>query len=146
MSEIVQRISMKAVIVNKAGKVLILRKAGTQGDAVRTGKYNLPGGRVEVGEQFKDALLREIKEETGLQVEVKRPIFAGEWHPEVHGVPHQIIGMFFVCTATTECVKLNEELITLSGLSQTSAKSLKSSTQNGKPSICSRSTERNTSS
>ena len=35
-----------------------------------TGKYFFPGGAVEIGEQLNIALQREVKEETGLEIEV----------------------------------------------------------------------------
>lgn len=35
------------------------------------GKWSIPGGVVEIGESLEDALLREIMEETALEVEIK---------------------------------------------------------------------------
>ena len=36
----------------------------------RTGKYALPGGGIDAGEPIEDALRREVKEETGIQIQV----------------------------------------------------------------------------
>ena len=106
--KIVQRIAMKAVIV-KDGKVLVLREAATYGDGTQTGRYHMPGGRVEIGENFEDALKREVREETGLEVIIEYPIYVGEWRPVIRGVPHQIVGTFFVCTPTTDEITLSTE-------------------------------------
>ena len=35
-------------------------------------KYTVPGGHMELGELAEDAIRREVKEETGLDVEVER--------------------------------------------------------------------------
>lgn len=35
-------------------------------------KYGLPGGAIELGEQIEQALVREFKEETGLEIKVKK--------------------------------------------------------------------------
>ncbi len=51
-----------ALIFNPEGK-LFLMKSHKWG-----GKYVIPGGHIELGESAKDALLREIKEETGLDI------------------------------------------------------------------------------
>jgi 8-oxo-dGTP diphosphatase len=53
-------------VVVRAGKALIVKR----GHEPRKGEWSLPGGRVELGESLEDATRREIKEETGLDVEV----------------------------------------------------------------------------
>ncbi|HZZ98938.1 MAG TPA: NUDIX hydrolase [Candidatus Saccharimonadia bacterium] len=100
---------MKAVIVNDENKVLILREAATYGDGTQRGRYHLPGGRVEVGEPFEDALHREVMEETGLQADIQYPLYVGEWHPVIKGVENQIIAVFHVCKAKTTDVTLSTE-------------------------------------
>lgn len=108
MGAIVQRIAMKAVIV-KDGKVLILREAATYGDGTQRGRYHMPGGRIEPGENFEAALHREVMEETGLKVAIEYPIYVGEWRPVIRGVPHQIVATFLVCTPTTDKITLSTE-------------------------------------
>lgn len=109
MTDIVQRIAMKAVIVNQKGEVLILREAATYGDGTQQGRYHMPGGRIEIGEHFEDALRREVMEETGLEVEINYPIYVGEWRPIIKGVQNQIVAMFQVCTPQSNQVTLSTE-------------------------------------
>lgn len=108
MTDIVQQVAMKAVIVHK-GKVLLLRENKAHDTNTNGGRYQLPGGRVEPGEVFSEALDREIDEETGLKVKQLQPILVGEWRPVIKGTPHQIIGVFIVCEASSDEVKLSEE-------------------------------------
>ncbi|MEK7598171.1 MAG: nucleotide exchange factor GrpE, partial [Patescibacteria group bacterium] len=61
-------ITVKAVVVNNDGKVLVLKRP--EHEKSGAGKYDLPGGSIEYGEDIKPALTREIKEETGLEVEI----------------------------------------------------------------------------
>ena len=54
-----------ALIVGESGRLLLGRRAG---DPDR-GRWDVPGGFVEEGEHPLDALVREVREETGLDVE-----------------------------------------------------------------------------
>jgi 8-oxo-dGTP diphosphatase len=108
MTDMVLRVAMKGVIV-RDGKVLILREASTYADGTNIGRYEMPGGRLEPGESWQDALRREIREETGLEVDIEYPIYVGEWRPVIREVPHQIVATFIVCTPTTDTITLSDE-------------------------------------
>lgn len=59
-------VAVGAVIVDDAGRILlVLRKNEPQ-----AGYWSLPGGKVEPGETIVDAVVREVAEETGLQIDV----------------------------------------------------------------------------
>ncbi|WP_416210297.1 NUDIX hydrolase [Frankia sp. Cr1] len=57
-----------AIIMDAAGALLLVQRARDPG----RGLWSLPGGRVEAGESDTAALVREIREETGLEVTVGR--------------------------------------------------------------------------
>lgn len=62
-----------AVIINE-GKMILVKRGVEPGK----GEWSIPGGLVELGETVRDAVIREAKEETGLDVEiiVDRPLDA----------------------------------------------------------------------
>jgi 8-oxo-dGTP diphosphatase len=109
MNDLVLRVAAKAVIANDNGAVLILREANTYDEGTQTGKWGLPGGRLNSGEAYTDGIIREAKEETGLDVDPLYPVYVGEWRPVIKGVPHQIIAVFTVCKAFNLDVKLSDE-------------------------------------
>lgn len=55
-----------AVVRDADGRVLLVRRANEPG----RGLWSIPGGRVEPGESAREAAVREVREETGLDVEV----------------------------------------------------------------------------
>lgn len=103
------KVAAKAVIINDEGKVLLVREGKHYTEGTQLNKYGIPGGRLDPGESYEDGLRREVKEETGLEVEILDPIYVGEWRPIIREVPHQIIAIFTVCKAKTTDVKLSEE-------------------------------------
>jgi ADP-ribose pyrophosphatase YjhB (NUDIX family) len=54
-----------AIIKDPGGRLLLIRR----GHAPEAGRWSLPGGRVEPGESDQQAVIREIREETGLEIE-----------------------------------------------------------------------------
>jgi ADP-ribose pyrophosphatase YjhB (NUDIX family) len=61
------RPSVAAIVANAEGHVLLQRRSDN-------GLWGLPGGSVEIGESVTEAIVREVREETGLAVEVGRLI------------------------------------------------------------------------
>ena len=61
------KLAVDAVILKNDSIILIKRKYDPY-----SGNWALPGGFVEYGETVEDALIREAKEETGLDVRIKR--------------------------------------------------------------------------
>lgn len=59
---LVFRPSAYAAIIHE-GKILLVTNR-------HTGKYALPGGGLELGEKISDAVQREVREETGLEIEI----------------------------------------------------------------------------
>jgi 8-oxo-dGTP diphosphatase len=57
-----------AVVRDDTGRLLLVRRGTEPG----RGLWSVPGGRVEPGESAAEAVVREVEEETGLQVVVGR--------------------------------------------------------------------------
>ena len=60
--------TVAAFIFDAAGRILLIKENYGQR------RYGPPGGRIEAGESPRQAVLREVREETGLQVRLSRLI------------------------------------------------------------------------
>jgi 8-oxo-dGTP diphosphatase len=63
------RLSVKIVVRDGAGRCLLLKRSlSSKGNP---GKWEFPGGKIDPGESFDEALLREVVEETGLTISIQ---------------------------------------------------------------------------
>ena len=91
-----------ALIVNEVDKVLIVRSSKWNN------KYTVPGGHIELGERAEEAIKREVREETGLDVEpvklllVQQAIYPKDYHKHEH-----FLFMDYLCKAKSSEVKLD---------------------------------------
>ena len=69
--------TVTCAIIEKEGKILIARRAS---DQTLAGKWEFPGGKVEVNESPEECLERELEEEFGIQVEVGEFITSNKHH------------------------------------------------------------------
>lgn len=70
------------------------------------GDSDLPGGRVEAGENLKDSLCREIYEETGLEVKIIEPV--ARWSFKKNSKLF-VMGVTYLCEYLSGQVKLSDE-------------------------------------
>jgi 8-oxo-dGTP pyrophosphatase MutT (NUDIX family) len=79
------------------------------GDGSEVGKYQIPGGGMEPGEDFIESLKREVDEETGLRIKPLTPIMVDGWFAEIKGEKRQIVAIFYLCEADSAQIKLSHE-------------------------------------
>lgn len=91
-----------ALVVNDRREVLLVR-SNKWGE-----KYTVPGGHIELGERAEDAIVREVKEETGLDsvaedlLIVQQAIYPKDYYKHEH-----YLFMDYVCKTVSKEVKLD---------------------------------------
>ncbi|WP_017435402.1 NUDIX hydrolase [Saccharococcus caldoxylosilyticus] len=101
----------KMVVVVKGlilyeGKVLIVQRA--KDDEIGGGTWELVGGKVEFGEDLETALVREIKEEVGLDVTVEKILYATTFKTDP---TRQVVILTYLCRSNNRDVVLSKEHI-----------------------------------
>ena len=88
-----------AVVINENNEILVIK------ERVSTLGYKLPGGHIDNGEMISTALVREVKEETGIEVEFESILSLG------HFFPHQFhkSNLYVVCLANAKNFEINIE-------------------------------------
>lgn len=99
----IKRIQVAAVVLRDAeGKVLTVRKRGTS-------RFMLPGGKPEPGEEPRQAALREVQEETGLEILPDALVELGRFAaPAANEPDHQVISDAFIADDLDEALLLEE--------------------------------------
>ena len=91
-----------ALILNPKGEVLIVRSSKWND------KYTVPGGHIELGERAEDAIKREVKEETSLDVEVERLLLVQQAiYPRFYHKHEHFVFMDYLCRTKGTNVKLD---------------------------------------
>lgn len=78
-------------VLEQNGKYLLVQEK----KASAYGLWNLPGGRMDVGETFEEAAIREVAEETGYKVEIVGKLcidHTDPLNPVLHSYKAKIIG------------------------------------------------------
>ena len=81
---------VRAIILHE-GKLLMVQEADDEG-------WSLPGGWADIGDSPTEAVEREVREETGLEVKVSRLL--GVWDRNQHGhppYPWHVYKLIFLC-------------------------------------------------
>lgn len=102
MTQLYPEATVGALVVNPEGKVL-LAKSSKWDD-----KFTVPGGHIELGERAEDVIKREVREETGLDVEpielllVQQAIYPKHYYKHEH-----FVFLDYVCRASDSGVTLD---------------------------------------
>ena len=97
------RLAAKSFIV-KDNKLLVIKRRPS--DVQKPSIWEIPGGRLELGENPFEGLRRETKEETGLDIEVLNPLTVRHFTRDDN---QRITMIIFYCKPITSEVNLSEE-------------------------------------
>jgi len=103
---ITPKVGADAAIFNENGEILLMERADGSG-------WCLPCGWVEPNEKPVEAAIREVREETGLVVEVRQLVGVFTRMPSVHNGPHTMIAAVHLCDVVCGELTLSHEGLAL---------------------------------
>ena len=97
--------AQKAFVVNE-GRLLAVRRNAT--DSHHPLRWEVPGGRLEAGEDLDQHLMREVFEEAGIQITPGEPFIIWKWNIKqmIPNAPDTIVAVGRICSAVT--MELND--------------------------------------
>lgn len=102
-------VSVSAFIFGPDGKVLLIQR----GKEPAKGKLATVGGFVDIGETAEAALLRELREEVGAEVEDIRFLTSATNNYLYAGITYPVLDLFFVCQLRSMKVHSSAEVSAL---------------------------------
>ena len=89
-------VSVAGVVIDEAGRVLVIQRRDN-------GAWEAPGGILEPGETFEEGVIREVREETGITVEVER--LTGAYK----NMTRDIVALVYRCRAVSGAAGVSDE-------------------------------------
>lgn len=100
-----KQIEVVAAIIKKDNKILCVQRNENKLSYISK-KYEFPGGKMEANETKKETIVREIKEELAMDINVKE-----EFLTVTHQYPDFLLIMHsFICTSNESKVTLTEHI------------------------------------
>lgn len=87
----------------------MVRESSAYEVGTEAGKWDVPGGRIEPQEEVQEGLLREVKEESGLNVKPGELLGIMDGFSVIEGDDCHVVRIYFLCEATTDEVKLSQD-------------------------------------